>query len=226
MQNVVPTSSGSGSSGPIDNDTQELDRRLRNGDEEALGELFATCRERLCRVVDFRLDERLRARIDAMDVLQETFLAARSRLHHYAGSSYTSPFLWFRSILTQTLIDLHRRHVGAQMRNADREVRLDDSPYSQATSTSMTLQLVGDATSPAEAVARADMMEMMEQAIAGMDTIDREVLALRHFEELSNSETAEILGIKQKAASIRYIRAIKRLRVLLAHASGYFRNPR
>jgi len=205
--------------------TQELDHRLRNGDEEALAEACVACRERLWHIADFRLDDRLRARADADDVLQEVFLAASRRLKHYATGPYTSPFLWLRAILTQTLVDLHRRYVGAQMRDPDREVRIDACTFPQATSTSLAIQLVGNATSPGEAAARADMMDMMETAIAGMDAIDREVLALRHFEELSNSEVAEVLGIQSKAASIRYVRALRRLRTLLAEMTTYFRQP-
>ncbi|MBT4819829.1 MAG: sigma-70 family RNA polymerase sigma factor, partial [Lentisphaerae bacterium] len=165
----------------------------------------------------------LRARVDADDILQETFLAANRRLGHYAKGPYTSPFLWLRAILTQTLIDVHRRHVGAQMRAPEREVPLDAPQFPQATSTALAIQLVGNATSPGEAAARADMMAMMEKAIADMDSIDQEVLALRHFEELSNREVADILSITQKTASIRYVRALRRLRVILAEKTGFFR---
>ena len=201
----------------------ELENRLRAGDEEALGELFAACRPRLSRIVEFRLDDRLRTRIDPEDVLQETYLAARRRLEHYADSPYTSPLLWFRAILTQTIIDLYRRHVGAQMRDPDCEVPLDAGPPPQATSTSLAIQLVGNATTPGEAAARADMMATMEAAIARMDPVDQEVLALRHYEELSNGEVAEVLGIQEKAASIRYVRALRRLRILLVEMTSYFR---
>jgi len=205
--------------------TRSLDARLRQRDGEALGELLATCRERLWRIIDFRLDDRLRARIDPDDVLQETFLAAGKRLHHYADSPYSSPFLWLRAILKQTLIDLHRRHVGARMRDPGREVHLDAAPFPDATSTSLAIQIAGNATSPGEAAARADMMALMERAMAAMDETDQEVLALRHFEELSNSEVAQVLGIQQKAASIRYVRAMRRLRTLLAEITTYFRKP-
>lgn len=205
----------------------ELERRLRAGDREALGELFAACRPRLLRVVDFRLDERLRARLDAEDVLQETYLAANSRLGHYATSAYTTPFLWFRALLSQTLIDLYRRHVGAQMRDPDREVSIDalPAPSPQATSTALAIQLVGNHTSPGEAAARVDMMATVEAAIAQMEPLDQEVLALRHFEELSNAEVATVLGIQQKAASIRYVRALRRLQTILADMTHYFSKP-
>jgi RNA polymerase sigma-70 factor (ECF subfamily) len=119
-------------------------------------------------------------------------------------------------IVNQTLVDLHRQHLGAQRRDAGREVAIDGQPYAQTTSASVALQLVGIFTSPSRAAARADLLSVVKTAIEQMDPVDREVLALRHFEELSNSEVAEALGIEQKAASIRYIRALRRLKEILA----------
>jgi len=196
--------------------TDEIEHRLRSGDVQALAELFAHERERLWRIIHFRLAEPLRGRLGPEDVLQEAFLAASQRLNHYANSPATSPFIWLRMIVNQTLVDLHRRHLGAQMRDAAREVSLDSVPYAQATSASVAIQLVGIFTSPTGAAARADVFSLVQAAIEKMDPIDREVLALRHFEELTNSEVAEALGIEQKAASIRYIRALRRLKEILA----------
>ena len=195
---------------------EKLEHRLRSGDTEALAELFARERERLWRIIHFRLAEPLRGRLGPEDVLQEAFVAASQRLSHYANSPATSPFIWLRMIVNQTLIDLHRQHLGAQMRDAAREVSIDNVPYGQATSASVAIQLVGAFTSPSGAAARADLLGLVQTAIEQMDPIDREVLALRHFEELSNSEVAEALGIEQKAASIRYIRALRRLKEILA----------
>jgi RNA polymerase sigma-70 factor (ECF subfamily) len=195
---------------------EKLEHRLRSGDTEALAELFARERERLWRIIHFRLAEPLRGRLGPEDVLQEAFVAASQRLSHYANSPATSPFIWLRMIVNQTLIDLHRQHLGAQMRDVAREVSIDNVPYGQATSASVAIQLVGAFTSPSGAAARADLLGLVQTAIEQMDPIDREVLALRHFEELSNSEVAEALGIEQKAASIRYIRALRRLKEILA----------
>jgi RNA polymerase sigma-70 factor (ECF subfamily) len=154
--------------------------------------------------------------LDPDDVLQEAFLAANQRLAHYADSPATSPFIWLRMILNQTLVDVHRQHLEAQKRDAAREVSVEAPAYVQATSASLAIQLVGAFTSPSGAAARADILALVQNAIEQMDAIDREVLALRHFEELSNSEVAETLGIEQKAASIRYIRALRRLKEVLA----------
>jgi len=194
---------------------EDLERRLRDGDQQALAELFSCDRERLWRVVHFRMAEALRGRLSPEDVLQEAFLAASQRLKYYAESPATSPFIWLRMIVNQALIDLHRQHLGAQRRDAAREVSLDGAAYSQATSASVAIQLVGAFTSPSGAAARADVFGLVKNAIEQMDALDREVLALRHFEELSNREVAETLGIEQKAASIRYIRALRRLKEIL-----------
>lgn len=195
---------------------EELGHRLRAGDTDALGELFSHERERLWRIIHFRLAEPLRGRLGPEDVLQEAFVAASQRLPHYATSPASSPFIWLRMIVNQTLVDLHRQHLGAQMRDAAREVSIDNVPYGQATSASVAIQLVGVFTSPSGAAARADLLGLVQAAIEQMDPVDREILALRHFEELSNSEVAETLGIEQKAASIRYIRALRRLKEILA----------
>ena len=199
---------------------EDLERRLRGGDSQALAELFTRERERLWRVIQFRLAEPLRGRLGPDDVLQEAFLAASQRLKHYAESPATSPFIWLRMIVNQTLVDLHRHHLGAQRRDAAREVAIDGQPYAQATSASVAIQLIGLFTSPSRVAARTDVLGLVQTAIEQMDPIDREVLALRHFEELTNGEVAEALGIEQKAASIRYIRALRRLKEILAKVPG------
>jgi len=205
---------------------EELERRLRGGEAQALADLFAREHERLWRVVQFRLAEPLRGRLDPDDVLQEAFLAASQRLKHYANSPATSPFIWLRMILNQTLVDLQRQHLGAQKRDAGCEVAIDGLPYGQATSASVAIQLIGQFTSPSGAAARADVLGLVQAAIEQMDPIDREVLALRHFEELTNSEVAQALGIEQKAASIRYIRALRRLKEILAQVPDLAQDPR
>ena len=195
--------------------------RLKGGDRQALAELFSIHRERLWRTVHFRLDRRLQGRVDPDDVLQEAYLSAADRMEHLVGDSPRSLYVWLRLILGQTLIDVYRRHLGAKMRDAGREVSIQRGPSPQATSTSMAIQLAGNLTSPSQAAMRDEMSRRLEQVLEKMDTVDREVLALRHFEELSNSEVAEVLGIQQKAASIRYIRAVRRLKAVLSQLPGF-----
>jgi len=204
-----------------DPDLQQLLEKLDNGDESALGALFAIHRDRLWRMVHFRLDRRLCGRVDADDVLQEAYLDAAKRIQHYIHNPSMSFFVWLRQVVMQTMIDLHRQHLGAQMRDANREVPMHRH-RPDATSMSIARQLLGHLTSPSQAMMRAEMSEQLEQALESMEPIDREVLALRHFEELTNSEVAEVLGIQQKAASIRYVRAIGRLKSILEQIPGFF----
>ncbi len=194
----------------------ELLARLGQGDEEALAELFSQHRDRLLRMVEFRLDARLRGRVAADDVLQEAYLDAAKRKQYFVDDNSKSFFIWLRMVVTQTLIDVHRRHLGAQMRDAGREAARRGGRYSQTTSVSLAANLLGTVTSPTLAVRRAELAERLQATLDEMEPIDREVLALRHFEELTNREVAEELGIQQKAASIRYIRALRRLKDILA----------
>lgn len=200
-------------------DSGELLQRLRNGDNEALAKLFLQHRERLSKMVKLRLDSHLASRVDPDDVLQEAYIDAAQRVKQYTEEHSGSFYIWLRMIVCQTMINVHRRHLGAQMRNAKRDVSIHRRK--QTASTSLALQLLGDLTSPSNAVMRDEMAERLQQAVDEMDEIDREVLTLRHFEQLSNQEVAEVLQIKHKAASIRYIRAIKRLKDKLAEIPGF-----
>ena len=205
-----------------DENADELLVKLQSGDTAALGELFSLNRERLWRMVNFRLDQRLRGRVDADDVLQDAYLDAAQRIDHYLNHASMSFFVWLRQIVLQTMIDLHRQHLGAQMRNAAREVSLHGAAYPQATSISLAAHLLGNLTSPSGAAMREEVSIQLEKALDSMSEIDREILALRHFEELTNSEVAEVLNIQQKAASIRYVRAIARLKDILEQVPGFF----
>jgi RNA polymerase sigma-70 factor (ECF subfamily) len=130
-------------------------------------------------------------------------------------------YLWVRALTGQRLIDLHRRHLGA-MRDAGREVSLYRGALPQATTVSLAQNLLAGLTSPTQAALRAELQVMLQEALNSMDAIDREVVVLRHFEELSNAETAAVLGIETAAASKRYIRAIRRLKAILDAVPGFF----
>jgi RNA polymerase sigma-70 factor (ECF subfamily) len=197
-------------------------RRGISGDQQALSELWDRHRERLRRLVKLRMDRRLQGRIDASDVLQEAFIDFASRAEEYANDPTMPFFLWLRFLTGQRLQLLHRHHLGAQMRDAGREVSIHRGLMPQATSISLAAQLLGRFTSVTQAVQRAEMQVILQEAINAMDPIDREILALRHFEELSTAETAEVLEIKRSAASSRHIRALKRLRQALQGTPGFF----
>jgi len=198
--------------------------RLRGagGDPQVLGRVWAHYRDRLRRLVRLRMDRRLQGRVDPSDVLQEAFLDFQARAADYVKQPDMPFFLWLRFLTGQRLQLLHRHHLGAQMRDAGREVSLHRGAMPQATSVSLAAQLLGRFTSVTQAVQRAEMQVILQEAINGMDPLDREILALRHFEELSNEETAQALGIKPSAASSRHIRALKRLRDVLRTTPGFF----
>jgi RNA polymerase sigma-70 factor (ECF subfamily) len=205
----------------MDSDSDTLLERLRTGDETSLAELFSRHRERLRRLVHFRLDPRLRGRVDADDLLQEAYLNAAQRVRHFLEKPSMSFFVWLRMIVDQTLVDAHRRHLAAHIRDAGREVHLGARARSHGTSTSMAFRIAGNLTSPSEAAIREETYRQLEEALESMDPTDREVLALRHFEELTNGEVAEVLGIQEKAASIRYVRALRRLKGILSRLPGF-----
>jgi RNA polymerase sigma-70 factor, ECF subfamily len=190
------------------------------GDGGLLSEYFTRHRDRLYRLVQLRFDPRLRGRIDPSDVLQESYLEAATRFGEYQQNPTMPVFLWLRFLTTQKLLQLHRVHLGVQARDAGREQPLTRSGQPEASSAAMAAHLVGQGTSPSQAAVRAEMRVRVEQALSGMEALDREVLVLRHFEQLTNSETAQILGLQESAASKRYVRALKRLKETLTKVSG------
>ncbi len=203
------------------NSRNDLLRLALAGDESALAALFNGQREQLRRMIRLRLDRRLSGRVDSSDVLQEAFFDVRKRLAEYASDPAAMPFhLWLRLVTGQRLTDLHRFHLGTQMRDAGLEVSLHRGPFPKADSVSLAAQLLGKMTSASKAAIRAEHKLIVQDALNGMDPIDREVLALRHFEQLSNTETAHVLGLSKSAASNRYIRALERLREILSSIPG------
>ncbi|NQT16717.1 MAG: sigma-70 family RNA polymerase sigma factor [Planctomycetes bacterium] len=206
--------------------TSALMDRLKRGDEAALAELFSAHRDRLRQIVLIRMDRRLRGRTDASDVLQEAYIDARQRLRHYVEKPEMPFFVWLRQVTMQRLIDTHRHHLGAQMRDAGREISIHGGAPDVMSSTALAVQLVGHLTSPSQTVLRAELIDRVEIGLQHMEPIDREVLVLRHFEELTNNEIAEILGITKAAASNRYVRALSRLRSVLTQVPGLLDDSR
>jgi RNA polymerase sigma-70 factor (ECF subfamily) len=193
----------------------ELKKRIAQGDREALGELFAIYRPRLWRMVTFRLHPGLHGRIDADDVLQDAWLRAVERIDHFFEEQGESSFLWFRSVVTQTLLDLHRFHLGTQKRSTAREKPIDGGWATGSTSSCLAFHLSDSARSPSSNASRAELSKQLDSVLSGMNDVDREVLALRHFEALSNREVASLLGMTEQAASVRYVRALGRLKQIL-----------
>jgi RNA polymerase sigma-70 factor (ECF subfamily) len=202
-------------------DTTELLQRAGQGDAEALGDLFSQHRERLRRMVQVRLDRRLYGRIDPSDVLQESYVEMARALAAYLKDPVLPFFLWLRMITGRKLQALHRHHLGSKGRDAGREVSLYRGALPQASSVSLAAHLLGRLTTPSMAAVRAELQVRIQEALNGMEDLDREILALRHFEQLSNLETAAVLGISEQAASNRFVRALKRLKSILSSAPGF-----
>jgi RNA polymerase sigma-70 factor (ECF subfamily) len=204
-------------------DSSETNRLLRlaaDGDDASLGALLQRHEARLRRMMVFRMDARLQGRVDPSDVMQEVCLAAAKSLPDYLRQPGMPFFLWLRGIAGNKLLELHRHHLGTPMRDARREVSLYRASMPEATSAALAAQLMGRFSRPSEVAIRAEVKIRLQEALNQMDPVDREVLALRHFEHLTNAEAAEVLGIKEGASGKRYLRALERLRDILTGMPG------
>ena len=195
-------------------DIAPLLEKLKAGQQSALAELFDTYRPQLRRMVELRLDPRLGARVAPSDVLQEAYVDCLSRYEHFFRREGASFYVWLRLIVNQSLVDLHRRHLAAKMRSAGQEA----TGWTAATSVSLARHLVAQLESPSQ----EEMLSQVQTALETLDPLDREILTLRHFEELGNNEVAELLGLQKAAASNRYVRALGRLRQALSKVPGFF----
>src|SRR5918911_803275 len=200
--------------------TVDLLLRARAGEPQAVNEIFARYRERLRRMVEVRLDHRLQARVDASDVVQDAYVEVVTRLGEYLRDPRLPLFLWLRLVVGERLLKLHRHHLGTQMRDAGREVSLYRGALPQASSAALAAQLLGRHTSPTQAALRAERLLRLQEALNALDPVDREILSLRHFEELTAAEAARVLGIAESAAAKRYFRALMRLKQVLATMPG------
>jgi RNA polymerase sigma-70 factor, ECF subfamily len=187
----------------------------------ALEQTLAEHRVRLRRMVALRMDRRLQGRVDPSDVIQEAYLEATRRLPEYLREPDPIPmFLWLRLLAVQALHVLHRHYLGAIARDAGREISIQGGRMPLATSGALAAQLLGRDTRARDAAIRAERMLRLEQALNQMDPLDREVLALRHFEQLSNFECSTVLDMKETTAMKRYLRALEKLREILAALPG------
>jgi RNA polymerase sigma-70 factor (ECF subfamily) len=198
-----------------------LVEQAAGGDQRALDEIFSRYRSRLKRMVHLRLSRRLQGRVDDSDVIQEAYLDVARKLPEYAGDPQLPFFLWLRNLVGLKLAEVHRRHLGTQMRDADQEVSLHRGALPEANSMSLAAHLLGTMTTASEAAIKAETRIFVQEALNAMDPIDREILALKHFEQLSTSEIAQVLGLSKAGAGGRYLRAIKRLRAVVSQIPGF-----
>jgi RNA polymerase sigma-70 factor (ECF subfamily) len=192
----------------------------------ALRKALVEHRARLQRMVTLRMDRRLKARVDPSEVLQDAYQEASRRIADYLREPEPMPlYLWLRLLAAQALQVLHRKHLGVSAGDAGREISIQGGRMPQATSAALAAQLLGHDSRAFDAAIRADRLLRLEQALNHMDPIDREVLALRHFEQLSISECAHVLDMKEKATTKRYLHALDKLTDILSALPGAAPRP-
>ena len=199
--------------------TNRLIRRVSSKDGKAPEELFALHHERLRKMIHFRLDRRLRGKIRSAEILEEVYREACRHIDEYLAEAEEPFFLWLRRLTGERIQALHRQCLGPEADGAGQELSLYSGALPEANSVSLAAQLLGNRAVNQSAV-RAQMLLRLQDALNSMDPMDREVLTLRHFEHLSNDETALVLSLSKSAASNRYIRALKRLKNVLSTIPG------
>jgi RNA polymerase sigma-70 factor (ECF subfamily) len=196
-----------------------IDRAIE-GDTHAVNELFACFRDRLVRMVELRLDDRVRTRLDPGDVVQEALLGVFRRLPQYLEDRSLPFYLWLRLEVGRHLLQVHRHHLGVQKRDARRDILLSQYSFAAPSSSALAVALVAASSTPSQAVVRQEREQRVQEAVDSLDPLDKEILTLRHFEGFNRSEAARILGISEEAAAKRYIRALDKLERLLADQPG------
>lgn len=168
-------------------------------------------------MVALRMDRRVQGRVDPSDVIQDSFVDAAKRLPEYAKNPPMPFFVWLRWLVGQKLMEQHRRHLGAQVRDASRDVSLYHGDFPEASTADIAANLLGNFSTPSQSAIRSEQQKRLQDALDSLEPIDREILLLRHFEQLTNGEAAEVLQLDKSATSKRYTRALIRLKdVLLA----------
>lgn len=200
---------------PTDDQTTELLQAARGGDGEAVNRLLERHRGPVRRLVAVRLDRKVQRRVDISDVVQEVMVEVSGRLNQYLNDPAMAFHLWLRQIAWDHIIDTYRRHRGSAKRNMDREQPMTAQGGTDQSTMELVVQLCDPAMTPAAAATQREIADKVEAAIELLGEQDREIVVMRHYEHLSNLEIAEALGLNPPAASMRYLRAIRRLRQVL-----------
>jgi RNA polymerase sigma-70 factor (ECF subfamily) len=208
--------------GSQSNGTELLIRRVNGGDGAALPELFGRVRRRLRRMVRLRLDPRLQGRVDPEWVLDEAYRDVREQAREYVAEPKVSPFVWLRQLTEGRLTAVQRRLLKSVSVSGEvgQEVSLFQGPLPEVTSVSLAAMLLGQLPHPVQEAQRAAKQIRLQETLKQMDRVDREVLVLRHFEMLSNDETAEVLGLSRLETSRYYLRALKLVKESMSDSPG------
>jgi RNA polymerase sigma-70 factor (ECF subfamily) len=189
------------------------------GDRVAVAELLERYRGRLRRMVALRLDHRLQGRVDASDVIQEGYLDAMRRLDEFIRNPTVPFYIWLRFLVGQRVQEQHRRHLGTHGRDIGREISIYRGAMPGTSTRVLAARLLGKLTSPSQAALRAERKLRLQEALNQMDPLDREILVLRHYEQMTNGDAASALGLEKSTASRRYTRALERLKEILVALS-------
>ena len=199
---------------PETNQTNDLLAQAKGGDESAVNQLMDKHRQSIRQLVRMRLDQKIQRRIDVSDVVQDVLIEANRRLQTYLSNPVMPFHLWLRQIAKDRIIDAHRRHRGSARRSVDREQAV--APVGFDKSSIQLLGMLGDQRlTPAAAVLQQEMAQKVEHAITLLDEKDCEIIVMRHYEHLTNQEIAQALGLTEPAASMRYLRAVRKLKSVL-----------
>ena len=207
-------------------DTEEPDMLLRQaqaGDGQTLGRLIDRYRDRLSGMIRLRLDRRLRGRYSSSAILEEVAREAGRRLPEYPSRAEETFFLWLRKLTGEVIQALHQQHLGSG--DVVQEVSLYRGALPEMNSVSLAAQLLGHMTQAGQAASRAEMQIRLQATLNSLDPLDREILALCHFEDLSNAEAAVVLGVDKATATRHYVRAFKRLKEILTSIPGFLGSP-
>lgn len=203
--------------------TAELLHNVRDGESQAVEALLDRHRDSLRRMIALRLDQRLMQRIDVSDVVQDVLIEANRRLIDYVQNPSIPFHLWIRQIAKDRIIDAHRRHRLSAKRSIDREQPVASAPAPDQSTLDLVNQFRDGALTPAAAATQRELAQHIERAIHHLKEGDREIILMRHYEQLNNQEIAQSLGLTEPAASMRYLRAIKRLREVIESMPDLFR---
>jgi RNA polymerase sigma-70 factor (ECF subfamily) len=202
---------------PTDDQTQSLLEAARRGDSEAVNQLLERHRAPIRRLVEMRLDRKVQQRVDVSDVVQDVLVEASGRLERYLNDPAMAFHLWMRQIAWDRIIDTYRRHRVSAKRSMDRERPMSVVNQGDQSTLDLAVQICDPGMTPATAATQREIAAKVESVIQQLNDQDREIILMRHYEHLSNFEIAEVLGLNPPAASMRYLRALRRLREMLDH---------
>jgi RNA polymerase sigma-70 factor (ECF subfamily) len=200
---------------PDSEETQQLLKNARGGDEQAINRLLDRHRDSLRRMVQMRLDRAVAQRVDASDVVQDVLLEASRRLDDFISDAKMPFHLWLRQLAKDQIIDMHRRHRSAQRRSVDREQKLAARGLDEQSSLDLLAQVRDGELTPAAASIRRELEQRFLAALDRLSDEERDIILMRHFEHLSNGDVARVLDMSGAAAGMRHLRALRRLRGIL-----------